>query len=144
MEYISPLIAGIFLAYFLARWAYKNESTKFRKISLSIVSSIFGLLIPFIVMAFIVAKDEPQKKDDAVIARLSSYPDGCPLDMKREIKKLMNYPDSFKCIETNLIKRKDDYVLIMQFSGKNQFGEAVNNVAKAEYNSDGKFIKFID
>ncbi len=57
------------------------------------------------------------------MAKLTRSLDGCPLDMKDRVKESMNDPDSFECIETNVIRRKDDYVMIMQFRGKNQLGE---------------------
>lgn len=145
MELLIPLIIGIVLAFIFARFAYRKESTKFRKIIGAFLAAIIGLFIPLIIAASIMApKQEPKTKEEQVMARLSNSLDGCPLDMKKEVKKLMNDPDSFKCVETNIIKRKDDYVLIMTFQGKNQFGGVVKNVAKAEYNSDGKFVKFID
>jgi len=145
MEIIAPLIIGVILAYMLARFAYRKESTKPRKIIGAIFGAALGFFAPLFVTAFIVAPEsEPKSKEELVMTRLINSLDGCQPDMKKEVKKLMNDPDSFKCVETNIIKRKDDYVLIMTFQGKNQFGGIVKNVAKAEYNSDGKFVKFIE
>ena len=83
-------------------------------------------------------------KEELVMAKLTRSVDGCPLDMKDRVKESMNDPDSFECIETNVIRRKDDYVMIMQFRGKNPLGGMVKNVAKAEYDSEGNFARFIN
>ena len=145
METLIPLLIGIVLAFLIARWAYKKESKKSRKLVGSILGAVIGLFLPLIVASFIFAPDaEPKTHDEIVMAKLSNSLDGCQQDMKQGVKKSMNDPDSFKCIETNIIKRKDDYVLIMQFTGKNQLGGTEKHVAKAEYNSDGKFVKFIE
>jgi len=145
MEFLIPLVIGVILAFIFAKFAYKKESTKLRKISGAFLAAIIGFFTPLIITAFIMAPEqEPKTKEELVMSRLSNSLDGCQLDMKREVKKLMNDPDSFKCIETNIIKRKNDYVLIMTFQGKNQFGGVVKNVAKAEYNSDGKFVRLVD
>lgn len=145
MGMFIPLLIGIIFAFVISRWAYKKESTKSRKLIGAILGAVIGFFAPLIIASFIMAPDAtPKTHDEMVMAKLTNSLDGCQLDMKQEVKKLMNDPDSFKCIETNVIKRKDDYVLIMQYTGKNQLGGTVKNVAKAEYDSDGKFVKFIE
>lgn len=145
MEMFIPLLIGIIFALVISRWAYKKESTKSRKQIGAILGAVIGFSAPLITASFIMAPNvTPKTHDEMVMAKLTNSLDGCQLDMKQEVKKLMNDPDSFKCIETNVIKLKDDYVLIMQFTGKNQLGGTVKNVAKAEYDSDGKFVKFIE
>ncbi|RJT26924.1 hypothetical protein [Buttiauxella izardii] len=144
MEYLIPLIIGVTLSFLLARWAYRKESTKSRKITGAILFSLFGFFVPFIISAFVMSPPQQEKtQEELVMARLSNSVDGCPLDLKKRVKEAMNEPASFSCIETNVIQRKDDYVLMMQFRGKNQFGSMVKQVSKAEYDSDGKFVQFI-
>jgi hypothetical protein len=145
MEMFLPLILGMLLAVFIGRWAYKKEKTKSRKIIGSLLGAVVGFFAPLIIAAFVIAPPEKEKtKEELIMAKLTRSLDGCFLDMKDRVKESMNDPDSFECIETNVVRRKDDYVLIMQFRGKNQFGGIVKNVAKAEYDSDGKFLKFIN
>ncbi|MFQ6264558.1 hypothetical protein V7O33_22825 [Escherichia coli] len=145
MEMFLPLILGLLLAVFIGRLAYKKEKTKPRKIMAALLGAVFGFFAPLIIAAFVMTPPEKEKtKEELVMAKLTRSLDGCPLDMKDRVKESMNDPDSFECIETNVIRRKDDYVMIMQFRGKNQLGGMVKNVAKAEYDSEGNFARFIN
>jgi len=145
MEVILPLIIGLLLAFLIARWAYKKEKTKPRKLISAFFGAVMGFFAPLIVAAFLTAPETKTKtKDELIKEKFTSSLDGCPQDMKQRVKKLMNDPNSFECIETNVISRKDGYVLIMQFRGKNEFGGVVKNVAKAEYDAEGEFSTFVN
>lgn len=145
MDVILPLIIGLLLAIVIARWAYKKEKTKPRKLISAFLGAAIGFFAPLIIAAFLTAPETKTKtKEELVKEKFTSSLDGCPQDMKDRVKKLMNDPDSFECIETKVISRKDGYVLIMQFRGKNELGGKVKNVAKAEYNAEGEFSTFIN
>lgn len=118
MEMFLPLILGLLLAVFIGRWAYKKKRPSPENNGCS-SRCCFWILRTTDNRS--VCYDSPEKektKEELVMAKLTRSLDGCPLDMKDRVKESMNDPDSFECIETNVIRRKDDYVMIMQFRGK--------------------------
>ena len=101
MEMFLPLILGLLLAVFIGRWAYKKEKTKPMA---ALLGAVFGFFAPLIIAAFVMTPPEKEKtKEELVMAKLTRSLDGCPLDMKDRVKESMNDPDSFECIETNVI-----------------------------------------
>ena len=67
--------------------------------------------------------------------------DGSHISLTKEIKKAMNYPESYEHISTTCTDLGDHIQVWTEFRGKNSFGAKVENIVNAKIGLDGHIIE---
>lgn len=102
--------------------------------------SLYAVLLGSALVLWLWAGGKNHSESQTAPERCLSAWDGSHPEMSREVKAMLNDPESFDHIETRYIDRGNEIDLIMKFKGTNKLGGVVTNTAKATINKDCNLV----
>lgn len=85
---------------------------------------------------------QQKERNEKFAANLSGW-DGSLKSLKRHTENAMHDPDSFEHIQTRFVPAGENFIVKMDFRGKNAFGALVRNSITAKVDSDGNILQIL-
>ena len=120
----------------------KNEVEPVSKTATAITATIMvGLFMGFIALLFSTCSGptKPRTQEDI---QFSAW-DGSHIKTEAAIKATLNFPDSYKHIETRKCKSGKGFRVITVYSAKNAFGMAIRKTVDVIVDENGDIIKIL-